>query len=497
MASDLNEQTITHDTVETSKKNLQNLFNSMEDFVFVLGVNAEILYVNSIVLKRLKYSKNELIGKSALIVHPPDRREEAAVIIGETVNGDREICPIPLLTKDGNLIPVETKVTKGKWGDRDVLFGISRDIAERQKIEQKLKESEEKYRFLINNIIDEVLEIDLDGNITYVSPQVFDILGYTPEEVIGTNALQFSHPEDIKPVAEAIQKTIESNDKVSIEFRLRHKNGSYVNVSTKGNYVSLDGKAKIIGVLRDVTERKKVETALQLQRDHADLYKDIFTHDINNILQNIQSSLELSSLYLNNPEKLSTVKELYGIIKEQVSRGSKLITNVRKLSTLQDSKFMIRALEVNSVLKESIKFIQHSFQTRTIDIKVPLYKDDYHVLGNELLLDVFENILLNAVRHNSNTNVQIDTKINREIVEGKNFIKMEFIDNGEGIQDIRKDAIFLRGTLEKSSNGGMGLGLSLVKKTIDRYNGKIWVEDRINGDYTKGSNFVILIPEAN
>ena len=488
---------ITHNTtLETSKINLQNLFNSMEDFVFVLNFESRIISVNSIVLKRLKYSKNEIIGKSVLMVHHPDQREEAVTILREILKGNREICPIPLLSKDGVLIPVETKVTKGKWGDIDVLFGISRDVTDRKKAEQKLKESEEKYRYLINNILDEVIEFELNGKITYTSPQIVDLLGYTSEEVIGMNALAFAHPDDLNSVAEAVKRAVNSTDKVSLEFRLRHKDGHYVHVYTGGNFVNIDGKAKIVGVIRDITERKKVESALKLQRDHADLYKDIFTHDINNILQNIQSSLELSSIYLKNPEKVTTVNELYGIIKEQVSRGSKLISNVRKLSTLQGSEFRLKSIKVNQFLKQSIKFLRQSFQTRKIDILSNYNKEDYFVYANELLLDVFENILLNSVRHNSNINVIIEIQISQEVIEDKKFFKIQFIDNGDGIEDVRKEHIFERGSKEKSSNGGMGLGLSLVKKTIDRYNGKIWVENKVKDDYSKGSNFIILIPTA-
>jgi len=87
--------------------------------------------------------------------------------------------------------------------------------------------------------------------------------------------------------------------------------------------------------------------------------------------------------------------------------------------------------------------------------------------------------------------VKLEINVSKENFKGESFIKIQFIDNGDGIEDIRKKFIFQRGSKEKSSNGGMGLGLSLVKKTIDRYGGKIWVEDRIIGDYTKGSNFIL------
>jgi signal transduction histidine kinase len=118
-----------------------------------------------------------------------------------------------------------------------------------------------------------------------------------------------------------------------------------------------------------------------------------------------------------------------------------------------------------------------------------------YVYADNLLLDVFENILINAVRYNNRSNIEIIIDINKETkAADKNYIKMEFRDNGVGISDYRKKSIFERGKQKSQQTKGMGLGLSLVKKIIDNYQGKIWVEDRIIGDYKQGSNFIILIP---
>ncbi|KKN36298.1 hypothetical protein LCGC14_0775010 [marine sediment metagenome] len=228
----------------------------------------------------------------------------------------------------------------------------------------------------------------------------------------------------------------------------------------------------------------------------ANLYKDIFAHDINNILQNIKSSAELSSLYLNSPEKLSTIKEFNVIINEQVTRGSKLINNIQKLSHIDESKITLNPVEVCINIKESIKFLQQSLPNKNINISVDSFPGEILVLADNLLLDVFENILFNGVRHNSNLNVKIGIKISKKKNKGKKFIKFEFTDNGVGIEDTRKDYIFQRGFGNKSKKG-MGLGLSLVKKIIGNYNGEIWVENRVEGDFSKGSNFTILIPETD
>jgi len=112
-----------------------------------------------------------------------------------------------------------------------------------------------------------------------------------------------------------------------------------------------------------------------------------------------------------------------------------------------------------------------------------------------LLLDVFENILNNAVKYNNNNEVKVLIRISKDTIDNNNFYKLEFIDYGIGISDEKKEIIFKKGHHDLKGGKGMGLGLSLVKKIIHMYNGKIWIEDRIKGDYSRGSKFIILLSE--
>ena len=122
-----------------SRADLQTLFDSLDDFLFVLDVEGRILDCNPAVLRRLGYSKADLLGGSMLKVHPSDRHEEAAAIVADIVAGRTDSCPVPLMTKHGTLIPVETKITRGHWGGREALFGISRDITERERAEKAIR----------------------------------------------------------------------------------------------------------------------------------------------------------------------------------------------------------------------------------------------------------------------------------------------------------------------------------------------------------------------
>ena len=105
-------------------------------------------------------------------------------------------------------------------------------------------------------------------------------------------------------------------------------------------------------------------------------------------------------------------------------------------------------------------------------------------------------ILINAIKYNTNPEVEIFIKISNGHGESNDFIKLEFIDNGIGIIDEKKKIIFEKDNRRYKGKKGMGLGLSLVKKIIDSYNGDIWVENRVQEDYSRGSNFVLLIPKA-
>jgi len=181
---------------------------------------------------------------------------------------------------------------------------------------------------------------------------------------------------------------------------------------------------------------------------------------------------------------------------EQVSRGANLISNVRKLSELEEADVYTQPIEAIGVLNKSIEFLLKGNQDRKIGIDIENPYKTISVQGNELLTDIFDNILSNAIKHNQSSSIDIKVKVSKTQKDGTDFIKFEFGDNGIGIPDVNKEIIFQRAYKTNKSVSGMGIGLSLVKKIVTTYNGHIWVEDKVKGDYSKGSNFIILIPEV-
>jgi len=245
-------------------------------------------------------------------------------------------------------------------------------------------------------------------------------------------------------------------------------------------------------------EKRVEERTSQLQKanEYMKLYRSLFAHDINNIFSNIKLASDLCTLHFDNPIKLNKIKELHHIIEKQIIRGSKLIKNVQQLSLLEDSQFPIEQQNLNQILNASIEFLNNSFPNREIDIETHFIEEKITVNANELLIDVFENLLFNSVIHNELPQIKINIVVSKSEVEFVKFIRIEFKDNGIGITDDRKKSIFKSEKKVDKKERGLGFGLSLVKKIIDSYKGKIWVENRVEGDYAQGSNFIVLIPEA-
>lgn len=342
---------------------------------------------------------------------------------------------------------------------------------------------------------------ELDGTIKRINPGWTEKLGYEIEELIGKKFLDFVHPDDLDTTINEMEKLSQGITTFNFENRYRHKDGSYRTLSWSAN-VDLE-KGHIYGIAHDITDRKKIEEVLKNSEikyreaySRVEIYKDLFAHDISNILQNINSSIGLLSMWQKNPENSEKISEVIQIVNNQVLRGAKLISNIRKLSQVSEEAEPLKNIKPLDILNEAIKYIHKSYTEHQIDIKVESQIKDPIILGNDLLLDIYENILINAVKYNENSQIEIIVKISKTHEDNLEYLKFEFIDNGIGIADVIKEGIFNGTTKHESKSKGMGLGLILVRKIIQSLKGKIWVEDNMKGDPSRGSNFIILLPKV-
>ncbi len=225
-------------------------------------------------------------------------------------------------------------------------------------------------------------------------------------------------------------------------------------------------------------------------------YRDLISHDMNNIFQNILSSTELYTILRKNGNKVYKQDELIEIIRDQCLRGVRLTLNVQNLTKLEDSQFYLKKISIKEILEESIVNIKNYYQNKEITFNIEIPNKTIWINANELLYEVFFNLFINAVKYNDSSLVEIKINLSNEKINDINYLKIEIKDNGIGIPDERKEIIFKRRNHKDKYSKGMGIGLSIVKRILKKYSGKIWVEDKVAGDYSKGSNFIMLIPQA-
>ena len=252
-----------------SRENLQALFNSINDFLFVLDMNGCIQQINKVVEKRLGYQEEELLGMSVVHVHPSAQKEQVMSVMTEILQGESDVCTIPLQTKRGSLIPVETRVTHGVWNSQPVLFGISRDISKRVKAEIALQGSKERLELALLGGDLAVWDWNYQTGVILLSDRLYQMIGYYEEEFfryIGS-LYKLIHPADLPGMQAALNKHIQGRAFFyEAEYRIRHKLGDWIYTLARGKIIEWDTQGKplrLCGINIDISKRKKLEAELQ------------------------------------------------------------------------------------------------------------------------------------------------------------------------------------------------------------------------------------------
>lgn len=252
----------------------------------------------------------------------------------------------------------------------------------------------------------------------------------------------------------------------------------------------------ITGVVAVIEEKiLKSENNYRSAYNRAEFYKDLFVHDINNILQNLEFSLEIIAQEAVKHKNEKDINKLVKIAKIQVNRGAELGVNVRKLSDLESGKIKNSSIQIDDILGEAIEYVKTKFLEKKILVNINSREKPTVVYANKILFDVFRILLNNSIRYNDNPEVELTIKISKHQEENIKYIKMEFRDNGIGMPDKMKKNIFYKINEKPKTHKRIGLGLLLVREVINSFDGIIWAEDRIEGEHEKGTNVILLIPE--
>jgi PAS domain S-box-containing protein len=252
---DITEQKRATQIKHQTRQNYETFFNTIDQFLFVLDEKGNIIHFNTIVPDQLGYSSEELIGLPVLMIHPEERRDEAERIIKEMLLGKPVFCTVPLITKSGIQIPVETKVSQGMWNGKPVLFGASKNISQILLSEEKFSKA-----FYLNPAICSLNELKTE-KYTEVNDAFCNILGLSKEEIIGKTSLELGilTPSSRK----FLESEANANGKISnVEVELKTKNGETKQVLVNSENFCINDREYLLLIASDITERKRVENML-------------------------------------------------------------------------------------------------------------------------------------------------------------------------------------------------------------------------------------------
>ena len=263
---DITARKLAEESLQESEERYRSLFESNPHPMWVYDVESlSFLAVNDAAIEHYGYTRDEFLAMTINDIRP-------AADIPDVL--ERLLSPRPVLInvgiwkhtkKDQSVIDVEITSHGLDFGGRSARLVLAHDVTERMRAQEALEKSEEHFRSLIEDGSDIIIVIGLDGNITYASPSVSRVLGYEPVELLGENALEMVHPEDLAPVRYSFDRTINGpNRTLAIEYRVRHRDGSWRMIESMSRPV-LDesGISGMVVNCRDITERKRSEEALQ------------------------------------------------------------------------------------------------------------------------------------------------------------------------------------------------------------------------------------------
>ncbi len=364
------------------------------------------------------------------------------------------------------------------------------DIEEEQaQGEQALKVSEARYRSLFNAVPIGLYRTSPDGKILEVNSAMVHLVGAkNREDLIAINAAKFFVDKETREQEISLLK--QNGIVHGFEARFRRLDGRIIWVRDSARVIKRpDGTIQYYqGSLEDITEKKEAEAGLREARHRAEFLVDLMGHDLTNINQGLMSSLEL---LLYNPDLHPQLREAVEIALAQVERSAQLIDNVKRFQSFEENMPTLGSRDLHLALTAAIEAARRSFPNKRLELNMKLQEGEHFVLADGLLVEVFFNILHNAIKFDSKEKVIIDVLVGRS--RRKGFLRIQIKDRGPGITNEEKDKILTRFIGEQGVYG-WGIGLVLVQQIVDRYGGKIWVSDRVKGDHTQGANFNIEIP---
>jgi len=487
---------------------LRRILETSVDGIVITDTSGCIVQINSAVEKMLEYSKDEIVGKNIWELMPLDDKDHEKAVriikklkIKERMTGVEQVWK----RKDGNLFHVELNLSilKDAEGNTTGAMASIRDITDRKRAGEEIKDSEERYHSLIENAIDAIISVNEEGVIVTFNKKAEEMYGYDREEILGKSVLLLVPPQYREKQKEAMEKFKEVKaSKVigrTVETKGFRKDGREFPVETSVFGLEINGEHVFTSFVRDITSRKEMEDKLlqsEKLRSLGELAGGV-AHNFNNTLAVILGRTQLLGrsfeTLIGKQERRKSIDDLkksLAIIEKAAFDGVDTVRRIQEFSRKRGDDKNFTGVDLNEVIEHTLEFtkVRWKDEAGAKGIKINIQKELSLIFpiegsGSELR-EVFINIMNNA----------LDAMPKGGQISIKTFVENSHVvvlvkDSGIGIPKDIKDKIFDPFFTTKGVQS-TGLGMSASYGIINRHRGTITV-DSVEG---QGTTFSIKFP---
>ena len=510
IAHDITDRKLMEKALQESERKYRLLSDNVRDVIWTRDMNLRLTYTSPSIMDQQDFTVEEAMARTPEETWSPDSLKLVGKVLAEELEIEKKekkdlsrsrTLEVEVICKDGSTIWTEAKMSflRDQNGHPTGIIGVTRDISERKKGEEALRESEEKFRTVMEANPDPVVVYDIEGNVIYFNPAFTRVFGWTLAERLGNKMDVFVPEEAWRETKMMIQKVLAGERFSSIETLRYNKKGDVIPVSVSGA-IYKDKNGNPIGSvinLRDISDQKKLEAQLQQAQkmEAVGTLAGGIAHDFNNILSSVIGYTELALEH----EKRGTFqhKNLQEVLLAG-NRAKDLVKQILTFSRQVDQKQ--KPIQVKPLVKEALRMLRASIAS-TVEIEQNVQSNEL-VMGDPTQIhQILMNLCTNAAHAMEDnggllTISLFDEELDTDVISNHPDLKpgphiiLTVTDTGHGIPPNVMNKIFDPFFTTKEKGKGTGLGLSVVHGIVRGHGGDIYVYSEPG----KGSTFKVCLP---
>jgi PAS domain S-box-containing protein len=360
---------------------------------------------------------------------------------------------------------------------------------------EDLKRSEQNYKSLLNLSPDAVIVCLTDGTIKTMNESASLLLGYVSTEDLESKNISSVLLDGRNAWERCVWLINKEGLLRNHEFDFVKKRGDKIIGEVSARMADMHPERCVFMVVRDITERKLLEARMEDAKEECEFFNDLLSHDIANYMSAAMHFLEKlpSSKGLSEDDK-----KTLSIVAKDIKGAYELASVVRDLSRAEalDENECQSPIDICGLMDEAVGEAKRIYSGRRMMISVCKHSPTCYVEGSPLLERLFVNLLTNAIKFDTSEEAVIEVTIEPMTHKGTEYWSVRIADQGKGIPDHEKEKVFERYFRGDSGVSGAGLGLHVVRKVARACGGLVWAENRVQGDYTKGTVMVTLLKKV-